>query len=272
MKITTNRRSPTLSALVLAAGLACLPIQGVLAHGELDEDMLAEFHEHLDDFRADVDMLVAEVGPIVDGYAAGEDVQPAVDALIHEWEEVGIHGAIETQATVIYPNVWQGLIGLQQAVAAGKPAEDVAATGDALKAALWQGFGAVRLAASQVTSGTAPQTADTEPASAPETVEHIIADLDAAVAAYQDGDLQRAEQLIHQTYMSRFEGLEGDLIEQDPDLVSSLEKDFNANLPLLMQQGAAMEKVQAQLAAMTEQLETASRLLEQAEQSRSEVF
>ena len=115
-------------------------------------------------------------------------------------------------------------------------------------------------------------SAEEAPASGPETIQRILADLDAAVAAYGDGELARAEELIHATYMNRFEGLEGDLIARDPDLVSSLEKDFNATLPLLMQEGASMARVNETLAAMRRQLETASGILEDVEQSRSEVF
>lgn len=265
------RFKPLLLSLAVVTGLASLPDRAALAHGDLDEDMLAEFQEHLDDFEADVNGLVAEIGPIVDGHAAGDDMQDEVAGLIEHWEDVGLHGAIETRATITYPGIWQAIISLQQAVTGGKPAAEVAAAGERLKGALWQGFGAVRLAASQVGSGSAP-VAEGAPASGPETVDHILADLDAAVAAYQSGDLKQAEQLIHDTYMTRFEGLEGELIEHDPDLVSSLEKDFNANLPLLMQQGAALDQVRAQLAAMTEQLEAASLILEQAEKTRSEVF
>jgi hypothetical protein len=262
---------PLLLSLTLLLGLVLLPAQPVLAHGEMDEDMLAEFQDHLDDFQQDVDALVADVGPIVDGHAAGEDVTGLTAAIIEQWEEVGVHGAIETRATITYPGIWQALISLQQTATSGRPSADVTAAGERLKAALWQGFGAVRLAASQVTSQP-PAVAEGAPASGPETVDQILADLDSAVAAYQAGNLKQAVQLIHDTYMTRFEGLEGELIEHDPDLVSSLEKDFNANLPLLMQQGADLAAVRAQLAAMTEHLETASRILEQAEQTRSEVF
>ena len=263
---------PFFSAVLLALTGGGTPVE-VAAHGELDEVQLAEFHLYLDDFRDEVNDLVAEVEPIVQAQVAGEDAGPMIEAFIEHWEEVDVHGAIETRATVTYPTVWQANVSLQLAVAADRSDADVAAAGEFVKAALWQGFGAVRLAASQVTSGTGTAAATTDPpASGPETVEQILADLDAAVAAYQAGNLQRAEQLIHQTYMTRFEGLEGDLIEQDPELVSSLEKDFNANLPLLMQQGADRARVQAQLEAMTRQLETASQLLEQVERERSEVF
>lgn len=264
---------PTLLAAALVAALAVTPLQSARAHGDLDEAALAEFQLHLDDYKAEVEELVAEVGPVVAAYDQGEDASAMAAALIEHWEEVGVHGAIETHATITYPSVWQALISLQQAVA-GDDGAAVARAGEGVGAALWQGFGAVRLAAYQVTSGAAPVAAqgDEAPLSGPETVDQIIADLEAAVRAYDAGNLDQAERLIHDTYMTRFEGLEGDLIESDPDLVSRLEKDFNANLPLLMQRGADSAAVRKQLAAMTEQLETASLLLEQAQRTRSEVF
>ena len=56
------------------------------------------------------------------------------------------------------------------------------------------------------------------------------------------------------------------------DRVSNLERDFNATLPLLMQRGASADEVRAALRSMTDQLETAGKILATIEQSRSEVF
>ncbi|MDZ7686128.1 MAG: hypothetical protein U5O39_14865 [Gammaproteobacteria bacterium] len=72
--------------------------------------------------------------------------------------------------------------------------------------------------------------------------------------------------------MDRFEGLEGDLIARDPELVAGLEKDFNATLPLLMQEGASLEEVGETLDSMRNKLERASEILREVEGSRSEVF
>lgn len=262
--------APFFTVLALVGALAAVPMHA-FAHGEVDEAQLAQFHEHLDDYAHDVRTLTAELDPIVDAHAAGEDAAPMIEALIHEWEEVGVHAAIETRATVTYPGIWQALVTLQQAVGAGEPAEAVAAAADEVEAALWQGMGGVRLAASQV-GGSPTAESDGVAVSGPEAVGQIVDDLQQAVAAYQAEDVERAEALIHQTYMNRFEGLEGDLIARNPDLVSSLEKDFNATLPLMMRRGAALEEVRAQLEHMEAQLDQARHLLEEAEQSRSEVF
>ena len=266
------RFSAIVAPAALLASLLLAPAAPAFGHGEVDEDMLAEFQLHLDDYREDVEHLIEELDPILEAHAAGRDTDAAVAELIEHWEEVAIHAAIETRATVTYPTVWQAVIGLQQAVSGSADDEAVRAAAERVKAALWQGYGAVRLAASQVGQASTAPRADEAPASGPETIQRILADLDAAVAAYGDGELARAEELIHATYMNRFEGLEGDLIARDPDLVSSLEKDFNATLPLLMQEGASMARVNETRAAMRRQLETASGILEDVEQSRSEVF
>jgi hypothetical protein len=260
------------SALIALLGLVLIPAAPAFGHGEVDEDMLAEFHLHLDDYREDVDHLIEELDPILEAHAAGRDTEAAMAELIEHWEEVAVHAAIETRATVTYPTVWQAIIGLQQTASGGADAEAVRAAAERVKAALWQAYGAVRLAASQVGRTAAAAPSDQPPASGPETIQRIVEDLEAAVAAYRADDLARAEGLIHDTYMNRFEGLEGDLIARDPDLVSSLEKDFNATLPLLMQQGASLDRIDEALAAMRAQLDEAGAILKDVEQSRSEVF
>lgn len=247
----------------------------VHAHGEADESV-QEFHEHIDDYRGEIDAFVADIEPIVAAYRDGDDVQPMIDGLIERWEDVAVHGAVETHVPSMYPGIWQGIIGLQQATLEARPAEDVASVAADLEAALWQALGALRLAAVQVESGERGHAEAAhdggDAAAGPETVDRIIAELDDAVDAYAGGNTDRAEALIHDAYMKRFEYLEGDLIEQDAELVSQLEQDFNATLPLLMQNDASTDQVREALAGMKNQLERARELLVEAEQSRSEVF
>ena len=262
--------------LILAgATLALLPMvlpMGVHAHGDFD-DALAEFHKHIDDYRADARRLIDEAETVAATYRDGGDAAALIQPLIDSWEEVGIHGAIETRATVIYPNVWQGILGLKQAVENDAGVEAVEGAADTLAGALWQGLGAVRLAASQV--------GQDEPASAPpsppegdsaEQIAHIQAELEQAVEAYAEGDLKRAEALVHDAYLQRFEFLEGELIAQDAALVEDLELDFNARLPQLMQQGAEVEAVREKLDEMRADLDRAGELLAAAEAERGEVF
>lgn len=269
----------------LAALVAAVAAQGVHAHGDVDATV-AEFHEHLDDYETEIDAFVAELPALLRAYRAGEDVAAMTDGLIDRWEAVAVHGAIETHATITYPGIWQALVSLQQATQEADAADRVADAAERVRSALWQGFGALRLAAAQVESGTyatAPKAESSAaledvaslqdaPVSGQESIDRIVAELDDAVTAYADGEAERAASMVEAAYMQRFEYLEGDLIEYDADLVTALEKDFNATLPLLMQQGAPVQEVRAALAQMKDALGRARTLLAQAERSRSRVF
>lgn len=261
--------APALLATLL---LLLLPVLGQ-AHG--DEVGVEAFDQHLDHYAHEVEQLSSRFQRLVDRRIAGEEPSEAqLDALIDAWEEVDVHLAIELKATPLYPGVWQALIGFRQAAAAGAPVSELRERADAMRDALLQGLGAVRLAASQVdrsAAATAPDAA-AGPMDADASLDAIDAALDAAVAAYRAGEPARAEALIHEAYMERFEGLEGDLIEQDPELVSDLEAAFNARLPLLIQQGAALDAVRAEVRAMKQSLERAHGLLQDRDAERSEVF
>jgi|GEM_PF-1116237 len=103
-------------------------------------------------------------------------------------------------------------------------------------------------------------------------VEMILEQLNSALEAYRKGDPAAAEALVLNAYFNIFEGLEGDLIERDPELVTQLELDFNAGLPTLFKEGAPDAEVQQQFEAMRSRLITAKRLLQQAEAERPPVF
>jgi hypothetical protein len=266
-----SNRFPRGSASALLATLALLLLP-VLGHTHGGDEGLEAFHEHLDDYAQEVDRLSARFHELVDRRVEGEDLGDAeLDGLIDAWEEVDVHLAIERKATPLYPGIWQALIGFRQAAEAGAPVAELRDRADAVRAALLQGLGGVRLAASQVDraapSGSAPESMDADA-----SLDAILEGLDAAVAAYEADDPARAESLIHRVYMERFEGLEGDLIEQDPELVSDLEAAFNARLPLLIQDGAALDAVQAEVRDMKQSLERSRELLQGRDAGRSEVF
>lgn len=103
-------------------------------------------------------------------------------------------------------------------------------------------------------------------------IDQILQQLQSAVKHYEAGDGQQAEKTVYAAYMTIFEGLEGELIERDPDLVSQLELDFNAGLPMLFKQGAPLAEVQKQYDSMEKNLKIAKRLLTEAEAERSSVF
>ncbi len=140
-------------AAMVALCLAAQPFSPAFAHGEIDAEHLDEFHLHLDDYEEEVEELVAEIRAIASAGAGGDSAAPAPDELVEHWEEVGVHGAIETKASVTYPDIWQALVVFKQAVEEARGAEAVSAAADELEAALWQGYGALRLAAASVDEG-----------------------------------------------------------------------------------------------------------------------
>jgi len=271
-----ERATRLIISLLFAAALAIGPVQAH-AHGEAGEHV-KRFEEHIGDYEQDVDHLISQLGAIVKGYAPGQDVSEEVKALLHEWEEVRYHAAVETVATPLYAPIWQAISGFKDAVREGAPEPTVRRRQQALEAALWQGLGALKLAASQRAAGgerqgKQPAAGQAEAETGPEaTLEAIIDDLDRAVAAYQDGNLEKARTLISETYLHRFEGLEGRLIEKDPELVVGLEEAFNARLPQLMEQGAPVAEVREQVAAMQSELEEAESLLLETQGDKGQVF
>jgi len=144
-------RHYTLAALIalFLAVQASAPAPA-LAHGEMDPQHLEEFHLHLDDYEEEVEELVAEVNSIAEARAGGDRAEAALDELTEHWEEAGVHAAIETKATVAYPDIWQGLVAFRQAVEEERGAEAVRAAAQDLAAALREGYGALRLAASRL--------------------------------------------------------------------------------------------------------------------------
>ena len=103
-------------------------------------------------------------------------------------------------------------------------------------------------------------------------IDQILQQLQSAVKHYEAGDGQQAEKTVYAAYMMIFEGLEGELIERDPDLVFQLEIDFNAGLPLLFKQGAPLAEVRDQYDSMEKNLKVAKQLLAETEAERSSVF
>ena len=81
-----------------------------------------------------------------------------------------------------------------------------------------------------------------------------------------------ATTLVHDTYLQRFEGVEGDLIAQDAALVEDLEKDFNVTLPQAISKDLGVDAVRKAVEAMQVKLDRARELLVKAEKSRKDVF
>jgi hypothetical protein len=258
-----KRSLPLLFACsLLAPGLAA-------AHGEPGEHV-EEFAEHLDDYEQEITQLSSMIDQIAENHAPDTDAA-SIDAFIEAWEDVGIHLVIETKATPLYPPIWQGIVGLREAVSGDADTSEVRQAATRLQAALWEGLGGVRLAAANPELAAAGGGHHGEQ-SAHDIIHGIEHDLEHAVEDYAGGEVAEAKEVIMETYLNRFEGIEGDLIEHDPKLVTKLEEDFNAGLPMLMDEGAPVAKVQAKLKEMMEALEQAESMLMQADADKSKVF
>lgn len=255
--------------LSLSLGLVSQPS---LANGEVGEHV-NNLHAHLSQYTEEVSWLVNKFDAVVDSYEkAGKDAN--TDVMIEYWEEVDFHAAIETNYVPVYALIWQGIYGVKQAIDQGVPVAKVREEQLKLEQALFQALGAVKLAAQYQQQGLLAkvQTTETEMASGPQTLEEIKHQLDRVVAKYAEKLVDVATTMVHDTYLQRFEGVEGALIEQDAALVESLEKDFNVTLPKALQAQADVEEVRQIVQSMQAKLHKAKALLEKAEKNRQDVF
>ncbi|MEF8794105.1 hypothetical protein [Thiohalorhabdus sp.] len=256
----------------LAAGLllgAIMAPTTAVAHGD-EGDHVAAFQDHLADYEADVEELASRLDELAERYRR-EGKAGNVAEFVAAWEEVEYHAAVEAVATPLYPPIWQAISGLRQAVKDGADAETVRARADAVVAALREGLGGLKLKASMRRAGAEEGTGDgdTGPAAA---FDRIRDHLDEAVAAYDEGNTEKAKDLVRDAYFNNFEGLEGELIEQDPALVTRLEEAFNAGLLGRINDGAPVGDVRGMVESMKEELAKAETRLKESADSSGEVF
>lgn len=272
-----SMRSP-IAAIATLAGAALLP-GPALATG-VAGDHVQKFEQHIDDYEAGVGKLATELDEVVARYKAGGDTDAAIAEFIQTWEGVKYHGAVETVATPMYSPIWQGINGLRTAINQDAGLEAVRERKAQLLAALHQGLGALkykaRAGSSEGNAGGGGDHGHAEEHHGDEgvhgTMERIRDLLDRTVSAYADGDSDKATGLIQEAYFQNFEGLEGGLIEADPDLVTRLEEAFNAELPGLIQKEAPVDDVRAKVDAMKERLEGAEKVLEARKDEKGKVF
>jgi len=259
------------SAAVVAVALVLLPLSGTaLAHGAGSEQA-AEFEQHLDEYAGEINDMLANVSAIVAAYEPGNSNDEQLNALIEQWESVHFHEALETNAMPLYPPIWAALGTFSSALKEGASEQVVRARADDIAAALWQGYGGLKLLAARQDQNRTPRQPPAA-ASGDAVIETINSNLDQVLTLYKKGESDAAQKLIYDTYMNYFEGIEGDLIEQDAALVTGLEADFNATLPLLLKNDAPAEEVAAQIDAMQADLGTARELLAAAAEQESSVF
>ena len=251
---------------LLAAGQVC-------ANGAIG-DHVNDLKGHLGQYSEEVSWLVGKYDGVVDTYEAKGQKAVNTQQLIEFWEEVDFHSAIETNYVPVYANIWQGIYGIKQAIEAGKPVAEVRAEQEKLNSAFWQALGAVKLASQFQERGLLAkiQTTEAEPTTMPETLDDIKHRLDRVVAKYAEKLPEAAASIVHDTYLHRFEGVEGALIEQDAALVEDLEKDFNVTLPQALDGKTSVDEVRKVVEAMQVKLDRAKSLLAEAEKKRKDVF
>jgi hypothetical protein len=262
-----------MSALVLASAVTFSMLSSqALANGAIG-DHVNNLHAHIGEYTEEVHWLESKFGSVVDAYEA-KDKSLKTDALIEYWEEVDFHSAIETQYVPIYASIWQGIYGVKVAIDEGKPFAEVRLEQEKLNHALWQALGAVKLASQYQKKGLVNkvQTTEKEPTTGPEVIDDIKTRLDRVVAKYAEQLHEVATTLVHDTYLQRFEGVEGDLIAKNAALVEDLEKDFNVTLPQAISKDTGVDSVRKVVESMQAKLDRARALLVEVEQSRKDVF
>lgn len=256
---------PAFLVLALAGGPAA-------ASGEIGEHV-NDLQAHLEHYTDEVRWLIEQVDGIVTRYDSQGVAAANAGAVVDHWEAVDVHGAIETNYVPIYASIWQGLIGVRQTIESGAPLPEVRARQAELEQALWQGLGAVKLAAQYQREGRLdPEAPAGEGTSPVATLDEIRRRLDRVVAKVAERLPDEATDIVHDTYQNRFEGVEGILIEQDAELVETLEVDFNVTLPRAIRDGGGVASVRAVVEDMQTKLDRAQDLLRQAERSRRSVF
>ena len=265
------------AAFVAALMCSFTLVDRVGAHGEIGED-IQNMREHLPEYEESVRVFLKSVDGLVDQYE--DEGADAVDTeqFAGFWEDALIHYAVELNYVPLYAKIWQGIYGIKEGIEAGKPIEEIRATQTGLNQTLWQGLGVVKLAAKvQAEKKAAGETTESEDPESErlgpvETVAVIQDKVDRIMAKCAERDFAAAKEMVHDTYLNLFEGIEGELIEHDADLVVALEKDFNVTLPRQIEAEASLDEIKESTAAMKEKLGRAGELLAEAEKDKKEVF
>ena len=258
--------------LIPALALAALFTVGNAAANGPIGDHVNDLQAHLLEYGDEVVWLIEQIDGIVDDYENGGLPATAPEAIPEHWEAVIFHAAIETSYIPVYASIWQGLFGVRQAIEAEAPISEVRMQQAMLEQSLWQALGAVKMAAQFQQRGLSTVIELTEATTPLETLDEIKQRLDRVVAKYAERLPEEATSIVFDTYLTRFEGVEGVLIEQDAELVVDLEVDFNVTLPQALESGASLDQVRGVVLAMQSKLDRAKSLLEEAGQNRASVF
>jgi hypothetical protein len=257
----------------MLGAVALFTTQISLANGPIGEHV-NHLTDNLDTYSQEVNWMNTKVDEMLVRYEQGGIEEANPDLLLEYWEAVNFHSAIETNYVPVYASIWQGIFGVKTAIEAKAPIEEVQKQQQILSQALWQGLGAVKLAAQYQDKGLTEQVTATQdnPSNSLEALDAIANHLDRVVAKYAEQLSQEAVSIVHDTYLNLFEGVEGELIALNADLVEDLEKDFNVVLPQAIQNGQTVDEVRGVVNTMQDKLNTASELLAQSAEERKDVF
>ena len=244
-----------------------------LANGEIG-DHVNDLQGHLNQYEEEVVWFLDEVNKLTNNYENKGAETAVTDVLIDNWESVDFHAAIETNYIQIYASIWQGIYGVKASIDEGKEIQIVAQEQSKLERAMWQALGAVKLAAKFQQEGLLGDQPPTDYAAltSSETLEAIKSSLDRSVAKFAERLPEEATDIVLNTYLELFEGLEGDLIMQDASLVEDLEKDFNVTLPQALNSNSTLSEVRTVVESMKGKLERSEILLNEIDSARRDVF
>ncbi len=243
------------------------------AGGEVG-DHVNHLSDNLEKYTEEVNWLLKKVDGIVARYQQKGSKAANAKAVIDHWEAVDFHAAIETNYVPVYAQIWQGLYGVKESIEKGEPIKQVKLEQTKLEQVLWQALGAVKLASQFQQQGLLKKIALREggPTNSLETIDEIKQRLNRVVAKYAEKLNKESTDIVHDTYLSLFEGIEGDLISMNAELVEDLEKDFNVTLPLAIKNGLKVNLVQDIVNQMHTKLTKAKNLLAKKAKNKKEVF
>ncbi|AFI83128.1 hypothetical protein [Methylophaga nitratireducenticrescens] len=230
--------------------------------------------DNIENYTEEVNWLNTKVEEMIIRYLNGGVEEAKPEQLVEYWEEVKFHSAIETNYVPVYASIWQGLFGIKGAIEDKAPIEEVRKQQLFLQQSLWQALGAVKLAAQYQDKGLTDHVTITQanPTNSLETLDAIKNRLDRVVAKYAEKLPKEAVSLVHDIYLNLFEGVEGELISLDANLVEDMEKDFNVVLPQAIAKADNIDQVRDVVNTMKGKIDDAHSLLSQSAEKRKDVF
>lgn len=250
-----------LTSFFVAIGLM-FSAQMAFANGEIGEHV-NHLSDNIEKYEEEVEWVIKKVGGIVERYEA-EGVKAANSgAVVDYWEAVQFHAAIESNYIQLYAEIWQGLYGVKEAVDNQQSVADVRQQYRQLKHTLWQSLGAVKLAAVYQDKGLLEtvQLREGAPSNSVEILEAVKNRLHKAVAKFAEKAYDESSSIVHDAYLNLFEGVEGELITLNAELVEDLEKDFNVVIPKTIKSKASLDELRDAVATMESKLNQAIKLV-----------